>query len=119
MTTGYLKTTLLLAALTGLFIVAGYLIGGEAGMVLALVFAGAGNLFAYWNADKIVLRMYGAREVDRNSAPDLVRLVEQLADISWSGVGSEGKHKGVECHSWLRIGAVWKVGATSSPPEKK
>lgn len=78
MTTGYLKTTLLLAALTGLFIVAGYLIGGEAGMVLALVFAGVGNLFAYWNADKIVLRMYRAQPVDRRSAPGFYGIVETL-----------------------------------------
>ena len=75
----WVRTSLLMAGLTALFVGCGYLLGGESGMLIALAFAGFGNLFAYWNADKIVLRMYGAREVDRNSAPDLVRLVEQLA----------------------------------------
>lgn len=75
----WVRTSLLMAGLTALFVGCGYLLGGEGGMLIALAFAGFGNIFAYWNADKIVLRMYGAREVDRNSAPDLVRLVEQLA----------------------------------------
>jgi heat shock protein HtpX len=57
----------------------GYLIGGQAGMVIALLVAGATNLFAYWNSDKMVLRMYGAREVDERSAPELYALVKQLA----------------------------------------
>ncbi|MDA0998381.1 MAG: protease HtpX, partial [Proteobacteria bacterium] len=60
----YLKTGILLAGLTALFGVAGYLLAGEGGMVIALGFAAVGNVVAYWNADKIVLNMYGAREVD-------------------------------------------------------
>ena len=48
-------------------------------MLIALALAGAGNLFAYWNADRLILRMHGAREVDRRTAPELVGLVEQLA----------------------------------------
>ncbi|MBP5858770.1 zinc metalloprotease HtpX [Marivibrio halodurans] len=75
----WVRTGLLMAGLTALFVGCGYLVGGEGGMLIALAFAGFGNIFAYWNADKIVLRMYGAREVDRRTAPDLVGLVEQLA----------------------------------------
>ena len=75
----YARTALLLAAMTALFLGIGFLLGGEAGMLLALAFAVATNAFAYWNADKLVLRMHGAREVDRRSAPEFVGMVEQLA----------------------------------------
>jgi heat shock protein HtpX len=75
----YLKTAILLAGLTGLFMGVGYLIGGAGGAVIALVIAAATNLFAYWNSDRMVLSMYGAHEVDRSSAPDLVHLVAELA----------------------------------------
>jgi heat shock protein HtpX len=74
-----MRTALLLAALTGLFLAAGFLIGGQQGMVLALVIACAMNLFAYWNADKLVLRLYGARQVDRAAAPEFHDLVAELA----------------------------------------
>jgi heat shock protein HtpX len=75
----YLKTAILLAGLTGLFMGVGYLFGGAGGAMIALVIAAATNLFAYWNADRMVLSMYGAHEVDRRSAPDLVQLVGDLA----------------------------------------
>src|SRR5215469_15922057 len=73
------RTSLLMAGLTGLFLVVGFLVGGEAGMVIAFLFAAGTNLFAYWNADRMVLSMYGARPVDATTAPQLVHLVEQLA----------------------------------------
>jgi len=69
-----------MALLTGLFIAAGYLIGGGPGMVIAFLFAAGSNLFAYWNSDKMVLSMYGARQVDEASAPDLTRIVRQLSE---------------------------------------
>ena len=75
----YFRTAILLAAMTALFMGIGFLIGGQSGMVIALVVAAAMNLFAYWNSDKMVLSMYGAREVDERSAPELVSLVRQLA----------------------------------------
>src|SRR3990170_2426896 len=75
----YLRTAILLAALTALFMGIGFLIGGQGGMIVALLIAGAMNLFAYWNADKMVLSMYGAREVDERSAPELYALVKRLA----------------------------------------
>lgn len=75
----YTRTALLLAGLTGLFLVLGYLIGGEAGMAMAFVLAAAANLFAYWNADKMVLAMTGAREIGRADAPGFFGIVEQLA----------------------------------------
>ena len=75
----YFRTAILLAALTALFMGIGYLIGGQGGMLLALLVAGAMNLFAYWNSDKMVLRMYGAHEVDERSAPELYALVRRLA----------------------------------------
>jgi heat shock protein HtpX len=76
----YAKTALLLAALTGLFMALGYLIGREAGMLIALLVAAGVNFFAYWNGDKMVLRMHGAREVDRASAPEFHDMVERLAE---------------------------------------
>ena len=54
----YLRTAILLAGLTALFMGVGYLIGGQSGMLIALVVAGGMNLFAYWNADKMVLSMH-------------------------------------------------------------
>ena len=78
----YFRTAILLAALTALFMGIGFLIGGQGGMLLALVVAAAMNLFAYWNSDKMVLRMYGAREVDERSAPELYDLVRQLASAA-------------------------------------
>jgi heat shock protein HtpX len=75
----YLRTAILLAVMTALFMGIGFLIGGQSGMVIALIVAAVMNLFAYWNSDKMVLSMYGAREVDERSAPELVSLVRQLA----------------------------------------
>jgi len=75
----YFKTGLLLAAMTALFGVIGLLIGGEAGMLIALALAAGMNLFAYWNSDRMVLSMYGAREVDAQTAPEFYGLVQQLA----------------------------------------
>ncbi|MGZ5938179.1 MAG: zinc metalloprotease HtpX [Rhizomicrobium sp.] len=74
-----IRTGLLMAALTALFLFVGFLIGGEAGMMIALLFATATNLFAYWNSDKALLRMYGARQVDESTSPDLVHTVRRLA----------------------------------------
>jgi heat shock protein HtpX len=73
------RTALLMAALTALFLFVGFLIGGEAGMMIALLFATGTNLCAYWNSDRVLLSMYGARQVDETTAPDLVRTVRQLA----------------------------------------
>ena len=69
----HLKTFVLLAALTALFMGIGYLIGGATGMLIALVFAGGMNLFSYWNADKIVLKMYRAQPVDESHPNAVVR----------------------------------------------
>jgi len=70
-----LRTGLLLAALTGLFLAVGYLLAGEGGALIAFLIALAMNGWAYWNSDKMVLRMHRAREVTREQAPDLVGLV--------------------------------------------
>jgi heat shock protein HtpX len=75
-----IRTGVLMAALTGLFLAIGYLIGGQSGMAMAFLFALGTNLFAYWNSDKAVLSMYGAREVDETTAPDLVHLVRVLSE---------------------------------------
>lgn len=77
---GYVKTAMLMAAMTALFMGIGGLLGGAQGVVIALVIAGGMNLFTYWNSDKAVLRMAGARQVDERSAPDLVRMVNGMAD---------------------------------------
>ena len=75
----YLRTAILLAGLTALFMGIGYLIGGGPGAAIALLIAGATNMFAYWNSDRMVLSTYGAQEVDQGSAPELVELVAELA----------------------------------------
>jgi heat shock protein HtpX len=74
-----LRTAMLMAGLTALFMALGYWIGGIGGMIIALIFAAGGNLFAWWGSDRMVLSIYGAEEVDRYSAPDLVAMVERLA----------------------------------------
>ncbi len=71
-----------MAGLTGLFVTVGFLVGGSAGMVLAFLFAVGTNLLAYWNSDKAVLSMYGARPVDDQTAPRLVHLVRQLSQAA-------------------------------------
>ena len=75
----HLKTFALLAALTALFVGLGYLLGGPAGMLIALVVAGGMNLFSYWNADKIVLKMYRAQPVDEQHPNAVVRTY--VADV--------------------------------------
>lgn len=74
-----LKTLMLLAAMTALFMGLGYTLGGSNGAVIALLAAAAMNLFTFWNADKIVLRMHNAHEVDARTAPELVGIVRELA----------------------------------------
>jgi heat shock protein HtpX len=73
------KTFLLLASLTALLLWTGHALGGQTGLVIAVVFAAAMNLGTYWFADKIVLRMYGAQEVSPADSPELYRMVHQLA----------------------------------------
>lgn len=74
-----LKTTMLLAALTALFMALGFTFGGTGGALIALLVAAGMNLVTYWNADRIVLSMHGAKEVDAASAPDFYGLVAELA----------------------------------------
>ena len=74
-----LKTTLLLAVLTGLLLWIGEYFGGSQGLVIALVFAGAMNLGSYWFSDRIVLAMYRAQPLTDENAPDLFRIVRELA----------------------------------------
>lgn len=74
-----LKTMMLLSALTALFLALGYTLGGGAGALIALLVAAGMNLFTFWNADKIVLSMHDAREVDASSAPEFYGLVRDLA----------------------------------------
>src|SRR5215470_7768043 len=76
---GYLRTAILLAGLTALFMGVGYLLGGWGGGVIALLIAAAMNLFTYWNADRLVLSMHGAQEVDESTAPEFVQVVAELA----------------------------------------
>lgn len=77
------RTGMLIAALTALFGVIGMMLGGATGMVIALVFAAGMNLFSYWNADKIVLRMYKATEVDPDTRdPRLRRYAEGVIGLA-------------------------------------
>ncbi len=74
-----LKTTVLLAVMTALFMGVGYIVGGQVGMILALGVSVAMNAFAYWNADQMVLKLQNAEPVSRRRAPQLHDLVENLA----------------------------------------
>jgi heat shock protein HtpX len=74
-----LKTTFLLASLTGLFLFIGYALGGQTGMTMALVFAGIMNFVSFFWSDTIVLRMYRAQPVTRDQAPDLYAIIDKLA----------------------------------------
>lgn len=74
-----LKTTVLLAALTGLLLAVGNFIGGTKGMTIMFVISILMNFASFWFSDKIVLSMYGAREVTPQDAPDLIRMVSSLA----------------------------------------
>ncbi|WP_237234877.1 zinc metalloprotease HtpX [Sphingobium sp. EP60837] len=74
-----MRTVMLLSALTALFMALGYTLGGSGGAVIALLVAAGMNLFTFWNADKIVLSMHNAREVDSESAPEYYGLVRDLA----------------------------------------
>lgn len=75
----WLKTAILMAGIVALFGAVGLALGGQGGMLLGLLFAGGMNFFAYWNSDKMVLRLYDAQEVDEFSAPQLYRMVSELA----------------------------------------
>ncbi|WP_427311991.1 zinc metalloprotease HtpX [Cupriavidus sp. H39] len=75
----WVKTFMLMAAITALFIVIGGMIGGRSGMMFALLIALGMNFFSYWFSDKMVLRMYNAQEVDAGSAPQFYGMVQELA----------------------------------------
>ena len=75
----WVKTAMLMAAIMALFGIVGGMLGGQQGMLLALLFGGAMNVFSYWFSDKMVLKMYNAREVDETSAPQFYGMVRELA----------------------------------------
>ncbi len=75
----WVKTAMLMAAIMALFGIVGGMIGGRSGMLMALVFGGAMNLFSYWFSDSMVLKMYNARQVDETSAPQFYAMVRELA----------------------------------------
>ena len=74
-----MRTGILLAGMTALFLAIGYLLGGQTGMLIALVVSVGMNFFSYWNSDKMVLRMHGARQVDRAQAPEFYDMIAELA----------------------------------------
>ena len=74
-----MRTGILLAAMTALFLAVGFALAGEGGMLIALLLAAGMNVFAYWNSDKMVLRMHNARPVERADAPELYGMIERLA----------------------------------------
>ncbi|HEY0121233.1 MAG TPA: zinc metalloprotease HtpX [Rhizobium sp.] len=74
-----MRTAMLLAFMTALFMGVGYLIGGQSGMMIAFVAAAGMNFFSYWNSDRMVLSTYGAQEVDERSAPEFYGIVRDLA----------------------------------------
>ena len=77
-----LKTTVLLAALTGLLVGMGYLIGGVGGMIVFFILAGVMNFVSYWFSDKFALRMAGAREISESEDPKLYGMVAEVAQLA-------------------------------------
>lgn len=80
LTTGLIKTGILMAGITALFLVVGHFIGGTSGVLIALGLSIAMNAFAYWNSDTLALRAHGAQPVTASSAPELITIVDQLAE---------------------------------------
>lgn len=78
MKTAFIKTTILLAAMTGLFMGIGYLVGGQSGALIALGLAAAMNFGTYWFSDKLVLKMQGATPLDESKYPQVRQMVEQI-----------------------------------------
>jgi heat shock protein HtpX len=74
-----MRTAMLLAFMTALFMGVGFLIGGKGGMMIALLIAGGMNLFSYWNSDKMVLAAYHAREIDEANAPEFFHMIRDLS----------------------------------------
>jgi heat shock protein HtpX len=74
------KTAMLMAAITALFVVVGGMLGGEQGMLMALLIAIGMNFFSYWFSDTMVLKMTNAQQVDERSAPQLYAMVKELAE---------------------------------------
>ena len=79
MSNNWFKTTLLMSAILALFGVVGGAIAGVPGMIIALLLGGTINLFAYWNSDKVVLRMHNAQQVDADSAPEFYGMIQELS----------------------------------------
>ncbi|MBC7152423.1 MAG: zinc metalloprotease HtpX [Rhizobium sp.] len=75
----FMRTAMLLAFMTALFMGVGYLIGGQTGMLIAFVVAAGMNFFSYWNSDRMVLSAYHAQEVDESTAPEFYRMVRDLS----------------------------------------
>ena len=77
-----MRTAMLLAFMTALFMAVGYLIGGQSGMMIALIVAVVMNFFSYWNSDKMVLKMHNAVEIDERNSPEFYELVARLAEAA-------------------------------------
>lgn len=77
-----MRTAMLLAFMTALFMGVGYLIGGQSGMLIAFVIAVIMNFFSYWNSDKMVLKMHNAVEIDESNAPEFFEIVRRLAEAA-------------------------------------
>jgi heat shock protein HtpX len=75
----FMRTAILMAAMTAIFVVVGALLGGQTGILIALLIAAGTNFYAYWNSDRMALAANGAQEVDETTAPELVYMVAELA----------------------------------------
>ncbi len=75
----FMRTAMLLAFMTALFMGVGYLLGGQSGMIIALMIAAGMNFFSYWNSDRMVLAAYRAQEIDEDNAPEFFRIIRDLA----------------------------------------
>ena len=107
-----LKTVVLMVTLTLMLVFIGAILGGKSGMTIALVIAFGMNFFAYWFSDRIVLRMYGAREVNEAEAPELYGIVARLAQKAQSS-HAKGLCDGsgtTECLCNRKKSGTWRRG---------
>ena len=110
------KTTLLLAGLTGFFVLVGGMLGGTTGMMFALVLAVGLNMAAWWFSDKVALRMSGAHEVTPEQAPELHRMVEVLANRAGNSQAAASTSSTVRRPTPLRRGVRRPRAPWPSPP---
>ena len=115
----YLRTAVLLAAMTGLFLVIGFMLGGQTGMIIALLFAAGTNVYAYWNSDKAVLSMHGAEPASEARNPLVTACRARFISLSVSNcrvISYRIRIRPVNCRPGSKTGTASTRNSRSSAP---